>query len=44
MTRTAQARNTRIKRNRAAVDQKYIQKLPLEFRKQVANYFEALAE
>jgi len=42
--RKGRARDVLSRRRRSAAIQKYVQQLPPEFRRQVADYFEALAE
>ncbi len=42
--RTRMSKNSLERRRRAAAIQKYVQQLPPEFRKQVADYYEILAE
>jgi hypothetical protein len=44
VARTRQSRNALTRRRRSAAIQNYVQQLPPEFRKQVAEYYEALDE
>ncbi|NIP96653.1 MAG: hypothetical protein GWO24_25755, partial [Akkermansiaceae bacterium] len=44
VSRTRQSRNALARRQRSAAIQNFVQQLPPEFRQQVAEYFEALAE
>lgn len=44
VARTRQTRDVLSRRRRSATIQKYVQQLPPEFRRQVAEYYEALAE
>lgn len=44
VNRTRMSKNSLERRRRAAAIQKYVQQLPPEFRKQVADYYEVLSE
>ena len=44
VTRSRQSNNALSRRKRSAAIQNYVQSLPPEFRKQVAQYYEALDE